>query len=160
MHVAHHDCKNDPDRLSWWKFVESALPYFTMAIDALQNLDRGNRSVERCVSYLSQLKIVPLVSCELTHYVANFRRNERKLTWLEALVDESTTSYGQDLLAGDGNTPAIVGAPTVGGSSTSRPMGSVMAPTRQVPVETDLNEFMLDTDLDFFGRCFDWNQQY
>jgi hypothetical protein len=121
-----------------------------MAIDALQNLDRGNRSVERCVSYLSQLKIVPLVSCELTHYVANFRRNERKLTWLEALVDESTTSYGQDLLAGDGNTPAIVGAPTVGGSSTSRPMGSVMAPTRQV----------LDTDLDFFGRCFDWNQQY
>jgi hypothetical protein len=68
MHVAHNDCKNDTDRLSRWKFVESALPYFNMAIDALQNLDRGNRSVERCVSYLSQLTIVPLVSCELTQF--------------------------------------------------------------------------------------------
>lgn len=64
MHVAHNDCKNDIDRLSRWKFVESALPYFNMAIDALQNLDRGNRSVERCVSYLSQLTIVPITSCE------------------------------------------------------------------------------------------------
>lgn len=64
MHVAHNDCKNDTDRLSRWKFVESALPYFNMAIDALQNLDRGNRSVQRCVSYLSQLTIVPITSCE------------------------------------------------------------------------------------------------
>lgn len=35
-----------------------------------------------------------------------------------------------------------------------------MAPTRQVPMEIDLNEFMLDTDLDFFSRHFDLNQQY
>lgn len=63
-HVAHNDCKNDNDRLSRWKFVEFALPYFDMAIDALQNLDRGNRSVERCVSYLSQLTIGPIASCE------------------------------------------------------------------------------------------------
>lgn len=29
-----------------------------------------------------------------------------------------------------------------------------MAP-RQVPIGIDLNEFMLDTDLDFFSRDFD-----
>jgi hypothetical protein len=160
MHVAHNDCQNDTDRLSRWKFVESALPYFNMAIDALQNLDRGNRSVERCVSYLSQLEIVPLVSCELAHYVPSYHRNKRMLTRMEARLDDSTMSYGQHLLTRDSNTSAIIGAPTAGGSSTSRAMGSVIAPTRQVPVETDLNEFMLDTDLDFFGRCFDWNQQY
>jgi hypothetical protein len=142
MHVAHDDCKNDTDRLSRWKFVESALPYFNMAIDALQNLDRGNRSVERCVSYLSQLTIVPLVSCELTHFVPCYYRKKRKLIRMEALVDDSTTSYSQHLLTRDNNTPAII------------------APTRQVPVETDLNEFMLDTDLDYFGRYLDLNQQY
>ena len=65
MYVAQNDCKNNVDRVSRWKFVENAIPYFKMAIDALQNLDRGNRSVERCVSYLSQLDIVPMTSCEL-----------------------------------------------------------------------------------------------
>lgn len=156
MHVAHNDCKNDTDRLSRWKFVESALPYFNMAIDALQNLDRGNRSVERCVSYLSQLTIVPITPCErpVTFQTTS---NQEKLTQTEALNDELTTSYSQHLLTRNGNTPAIVGAPN--GSST-RTMGSVMAPTRQVPMEIDLNEFMLDTDLDFFSRHFDLNQQY
>jgi hypothetical protein len=160
MHVAHNDCKNDTDRLSRWKFVESAIPYFNMAIDALQNLDRGNRSVERCVSYLSQLTIVPLVSCELSQYILSDHRYKRKLTRTKALVDDSTTSYNQHLLTRDSNTPAIVGALTAGGPSTGRAMGSVIALTRQVPVETDLDEFMLDTDLDFFGRYFDLNHQY
>lgn len=64
MHVARSDCRSIPDRLSQWKFVESALPYFDMAIEALQNLDRGNRLVDRCVSYLSQLTIFPMNSCE------------------------------------------------------------------------------------------------
>lgn len=76
---------------------------------------------------------------------------------MEAVNDESTTSYSQHLLTRNGNTPAIVSAPN--GPST-RTMGSVMAPTRQVPMEIDLNEFMLDTDLDFFSRHFDLNQQY
>jgi hypothetical protein len=79
---------------------------------------------------------------------------------MEALVDDSTTSYSQHLLTRGSNTPAIVGAPTAGGSFTSRAMGSLIAPTRQVPVETDLNEFMLDTDLDYFSRYFDLNQRY
>ena len=64
MHVAQNDCKINTGRLPRWKFVENALPYFNMAIDALQNLDRGNRLLERCVCYLSQLTIVPIASCK------------------------------------------------------------------------------------------------
>ena len=60
--MAYDDCKNDPERILRWNFVEAPLPYFNMAIEALQNLDRGNRVVERCVSYLSQLTILPIIS--------------------------------------------------------------------------------------------------
>lgn len=35
-----------------------------------------------------------------------------------------------------------------------------MAPTSEVPVEIDLNEFMLDTDLDFVSCYFSSNHQY
>ncbi|KAJ3453600.1 hypothetical protein MRS44_017847 [Fusarium solani] len=62
MQVAHDDCRRDPDRVSRWKFVEDALPYFNIAIEALQNLDRGNRVVERCVNYLSQLSLGPITA--------------------------------------------------------------------------------------------------
>lgn len=49
-------------RASHWDFMEQALPYFQMAIEALENLDRGNRVIERCVSYLSQLSTTSLGS--------------------------------------------------------------------------------------------------
>lgn len=39
-----------------------------------------------------------------------------------------------------------------GRMASSARMGNPGIPPRQVPVEIDLNEFMLDTDLDFFGR--------
>lgn len=64
MHVARNDIQIDPKRLSRWEFVEQALPYFNMAIEALENLDRGNRVVERCVSYLSQLTLMSIHPCE------------------------------------------------------------------------------------------------
>jgi hypothetical protein len=62
MHVARIDIQNEPKRLSRWEFVENALPYFNMAIEALSNLDRGNRVVERCVTYMMQLSIRPISS--------------------------------------------------------------------------------------------------
>ena len=40
-----------------WDFVEQSRPFFNMAIEALRNLDRGNRVVDRCVQYLSQLSL-------------------------------------------------------------------------------------------------------
>lgn len=45
---------------SRWKFLESSAIYLNMAIEALQNLDRGNRVVQRIVDYLSQLALAVL----------------------------------------------------------------------------------------------------
>ncbi|KAG9251910.1 transcriptional regulatory protein GAL4 [Emericellopsis atlantica] len=129
MQVAHDDCKKDPARVSRWKFVEDALPYFNMAVEALQNLDRGNRVVERCVSYLSQLSLGPIASSSL---------------------DDAMAQYGQHT---HGRSTPAGGATQL---SSARAMASMTAPS-QVPIEIDLNEFMLDTDLDFFSRSFDIN---
>ncbi|VUC26112.1 unnamed protein product [Clonostachys rosea] len=131
-HVAHNDCNGHTQRFSRWKFVEKALPYFDMAIEALQNLDRGNRVVERCVSYLSQLSLAPLnpASSSLASNGDGYHNTE------QSLPNES---------AGHG---ASVRLPT-----------SFMAP-RQMPMEIDLSEFMLDTDLDFFHRQMDMNHHY
>lgn len=35
--------------------ISSARPYLDLAAEALQRLDSGNRVIERCVEYLSQL---------------------------------------------------------------------------------------------------------
>ena len=64
MHVARNEIQNDPSRISRWEFVENALPYFSKAIEALEDLDRGNRVVERCCSYLSQLVLLPISASE------------------------------------------------------------------------------------------------
>lgn len=40
-----------------WRFLNNPTMYLNMAIEALQNLDRGNRVVQRMVDYLSQLTI-------------------------------------------------------------------------------------------------------
>uniref|UniRef100_A0A0B7KLQ8 Zn(2)-C6 fungal-type domain-containing protein n=1 Tax=Bionectria ochroleuca TaxID=29856 RepID=A0A0B7KLQ8_BIOOC len=132
-HVAHDDCKSDTERFSRWKFVEKALPYFNMAIEALQNLDRGNRVVERCVSYLSQLSLAPLGS---------------------ASSGLPSHDYSHDTThPGEANGSVGHGAPSV------RVSNGFMAP-RQMPMEIDLSEFMLDTDFDFFNRHMDVNQHY
>ncbi|CAG9981191.1 unnamed protein product [Clonostachys byssicola] len=132
-HVAHDDCKTDTERFSRWKFVEKSLPYFNMAIEALQNLDRGNRVVERCVSYLSQLSLAPLGS---------------------ASSDLPSHDYSHETThPGEANGSIGHGAPTV------RVSNGFMAP-RQMPMEIDLSEFMLDTDFDFFNRNMDVNQHY
>lgn len=48
-----------------WAFAEQARPYLNMAIEALHNLDHGNRVIERCVQYLSQLSLVLVRQSEL-----------------------------------------------------------------------------------------------
>lgn len=68
MHVARNDIQSDPKRTPRWEFVEQALPYFNMAIEALENLDRGNRVVERCVSYMSQLTLFPISACKSSRH--------------------------------------------------------------------------------------------
>lgn len=50
--VASKECRRHPDL---WGMIPSARPYLDLAAEALQRLDSGNRVIERCVEYLSQL---------------------------------------------------------------------------------------------------------
>ncbi|CAM1508662.1 Fc.00g055100.m01.CDS01 [Cosmosporella sp. VM-42] len=140
MHVARNEIKTDPKRLSRWEFVEQSLPYFNMAIQALENLDRGNRVVERCVSYLSQLTLLSISPSSLDEIALDHHH----------LNHHSSTNR---------NAYANTTAGSNHHQSFARVLNSGMAP-RQVPMDIDLNEFMLDTDLDFFSRHFDVGPQY
>ncbi|KAK3936611.1 hypothetical protein QBC46DRAFT_269289 [Diplogelasinospora grovesii] len=116
MHVARCEIQNDANQLSRWQFVQDALPDFNMAIEALRNLDRGNRVVERCVSYLSQLTLVPISSSML-----------------------------------DGSA---IPTPTPFNYHPAAAISDLAALPRQAPMDIDLNEFMLDTDLDLLNMSW------
>lgn len=60
-----------------WKFLESSAIYLNMAIEALQNLDRGNRVVQRIVDYLSQLALAVL---SLREFSPSHLRNSRPIS--------------------------------------------------------------------------------
>ena len=49
----------EPQRNSeQWRFVEKSRPYLDLAAEVLHRLDSGNRVIERCVEYLSQLSMI------------------------------------------------------------------------------------------------------
>ena len=78
-------------------------------------------------------------------------------------MGESTADYAHAIPNNGGSANGLPAAGAGGGgfppSVPARAVGPAMPP-RPVPWEVDLNEFMLDTDLDFFSRNFDLNQQY
>ncbi|RFU31829.1 hypothetical protein B7463_g4515, partial [Scytalidium lignicola] len=117
----------DSNLTSQWGFVEQCRPYFGMAIEALQNLDRGNRVIERCAEYLSQLSSALMgPTCP----------------------SDMALSYGfldNNHNASHGNSTNVL---------------HQMQTPKQVPVESDLSEFMIDTDMDLVGKYFDVNRQY
>ena len=49
--------RESPKNPSLWEPVERSRPYLDLAADALRQLDSGNRVIERCVEYLSQLAL-------------------------------------------------------------------------------------------------------
>lgn len=53
--VSSKESIHDP---SQWSVVDRARPYLDIAVDALKRLDSGNRVIERCVEYLSQISVV------------------------------------------------------------------------------------------------------
>ncbi|KAL6249362.1 hypothetical protein RBB50_003215 [Rhinocladiella similis] len=107
---------------SRWKFLESSAIYLNMAIEALQNLDRGNRVVQRIVDYLSQLALavlsLPSSNIDATTILPSANSYD----------PFSSTSNHQDLFSNQ----------TIG--------------QKELPMEIDLSEFTLDTDLDWFTR--------
>jgi hypothetical protein len=49
--------KESPHNPGLWDSVERSRPYLDLAADALRRLDSGNRVIERCVEYLTQLSL-------------------------------------------------------------------------------------------------------
>ncbi|KIW39315.1 hypothetical protein, variant [Exophiala oligosperma] len=111
---------------SQWKFLESSALYLNMAIEALQNLDRGNRVVQRIVDYLSQLALA----------VLSLSSGNVDATTILPSVNSyelfSSTNNHQDLF------PLRSSHQTIG--------------QKEVPMDIDLSEFTLETDLDWFTR--------
>ncbi|CAK7219252.1 hypothetical protein SCUCBS95973_003756 [Sporothrix curviconia] len=170
-----------------WEFVEDALPYFGMAIEALENLDRGNRVVERCVSYLSQLVLVPInPSASVPFPGASATTNAGSSSLAPGtgpqlfMMNGSTAagyphSYGQaqghhghhSHHGGNAAAAAAQGYPPphhghvhphamAMGAGAGAGSGVVMPrqPQQLLPMEIDLNEFMLDTDFDLLNMAW------
>ncbi|KIW29792.1 uncharacterized protein PV07_05580 [Cladophialophora immunda] len=117
---------------SQWKFLESSAIYLNMAIEALQNLDRGNRVVQRIVDYLSQLALAVL------------SMSSHNLDASSILP--SANSY--DPFASASNQQDLFPV-----RSSHQAIGQ-----KELPMEIDLSEFTLDTDLDWFTRHFEPNR--
>ncbi|KAJ9377612.1 transcriptional regulator family: Fungal Specific TF [Paecilomyces variotii] len=127
--VSSKESIHDP---SQWSVVDRARPYLDIAVDALKRLDSGNRVIERCVEYLSQISVV-----------------------LMAL-----TSNGPIPNTSSGMYPPSYG-PNLGATPTSQSMSNMPGRynfNNQSPVGVDLGEFMIDSDLDFLGKLFDLNR--
>ncbi|ERS94911.1 hypothetical protein HMPREF1624_08622 [Sporothrix schenckii ATCC 58251] len=179
-----------------WEFVEAALPYFGMAIEALENLDRGNRVVERCVSYLSQLVLVPINPSlgggggnggipqggpHTGHAVPagpyGVQNPSETHTQNESRMQgqSQSQSEGQSQSQSQGPTGYVQGYPSHPGNMHSHPHLMTMAmgtgpgggpgghggasvfprpPQQLLPMEIDLNEFMLDTDFDLLNMAW------
>ncbi|KAL1866395.1 hypothetical protein Plec18167_009063 [Paecilomyces lecythidis] len=127
--ISSKESIHDP---SQWNVVERARPYLDIAVEALKRLDSGNRVIERCVEYLSQLSVV-LVALTSNGPIPN------------TVANMYPPSYG----------PHLSSTPT---SQNLSHMGGRYNFTNQSPVGVDLGEFMIDSDLDFLGRLFDLNR--
>ncbi|KKA20471.1 hypothetical protein T310_5522 [Rasamsonia emersonii CBS 393.64] len=122
-----------------WETVERSRPYLDLAAEALRCLDSGNRVIERCVEYLSQLSLA-----------------------LAALTSNGTPSFNNNgglvgnYANGNGYPAGMVSPPiaqTAAASANMANRGNPF-PLSQSPVGIDLGEFMIDSDLDFLGRLF------
>lgn len=58
--------KESQHNLDQWRMIENARPYLDLAADALRHLDSGNRVIERCVEYLTQLSMILKATSEFS----------------------------------------------------------------------------------------------
>ncbi|KAL1963182.1 hypothetical protein VTN77DRAFT_8615 [Rasamsonia byssochlamydoides] len=131
--------KESPHNPALWDTVERSRPYLDLAVEALRRLDSGNRVIERCVEYLSQLSLA-----------------------LAALTSNGAPSLNNNSSMvgnfGNGYPPTGIVTPPI--SQTAAAAGAPLTnrnnqfPLSQSPVGIDLGEFMIDSDLDFLGRLF------
>lgn len=117
-----------------------------MAIEALRNLDRGNRVVDRCVQYLSQLSLI------LTSGTCFFAP---LFCFLDQL-SKTTTVYQSDGMLNYGFLNNDFATSEIDSASLSQRL----QPLNQLPMDMDLSEFMINTDMDFLGRYYDVSRQF
>ncbi|CAL5868861.1 uncharacterized protein PFLUO_LOCUS3088 [Penicillium psychrofluorescens] len=130
--VSSKESRHDP---SQWCAVEQSRPYVDMAAEALRRLDSGNQVIERCVEYLAQLSMI-LKATNGTGTGAGTGISESSI--YGAGVPLQAPMYAPDLVLqqhGTGHQPTM----------WSNNM--------------DLGEFMMDNDLDFLGRLFNFNHE-
>ncbi|KAL2393537.1 Transcription factor FBD3 [Exophiala dermatitidis] len=154
---------------SRWDFVDHIPRYLTMAIEALKHLDRGNRVIDRCVVYLAQLSATltshsPSTNFDPSYFVVgsngnnvntgNGARRSNTNTVPSVNPIDNTTQIDQNLDVGVNQHQQHSSQ-----HYQQQPLATTSR-TFQMDVETDLNEFMLDTDLDLFARQFDLFRQY
>lgn len=126
-----------------WSTVTSSRPYLDLAADALRRLDSGNRVIERCVEYLSQLSMILKSSSK--HCLSSF------VAWCQK------TRYSHSNVALDessGLRPDSLPMMPMYSSEFTSSSGADHAAWSDV----DLGEFMMDNDLDFLGRIFNLSQ--
>jgi len=117
--VAPQSVKEGPIQPSTpWGFIERAPQFLNMAIMALRHLDRGNRVIIRCVECLSHL-----CSTHLSSFSSS-RAETETLAGLHNGFPPGRDGFQTDV------------------SVVSQPLAS-----REWPIDMDLNEFMLDTDV-------------
>ncbi|KAJ5921542.1 transcriptional regulatory protein GAL4 [Penicillium verhagenii] len=120
LFISSKESQHNPEQ---WRIIESSRPYLDLAADALRHLDSGNRVIERCVEYLTQL----------------------------SMVLKATTS-------GEQTIPRIPAGPHL-----PLPVPDMIPPhNADYPMwsNVDLGEFMMDNDLDFLGRMFNFNHSH
>ena len=151
------DSEGDIPR-SQWKFLDSSAFYLNMAIEALQNLDRGNRVVQRIVDYLSQLALAVLSLCEFfpSHLTTHDHLTVRRMLTMyshqasnnldTSSILPSVNSY--DPFASTGNQQDLFPI-----RSSHQTVGQ-----KELPMEIDLSEFTLDFDLDWITRNLEANR--
>ncbi|KAJ5701552.1 transcriptional regulatory protein GAL4 [Penicillium malachiteum] len=117
--VSSKESQHNPDQ---WRFVESSRPYLDLAADALRHLDSGNRVIERCSEYLTQLSMI-----------------------LRGTIPDERTTPSNPALQAPMSVPHLISP-----QNTEYPMWSNL----------DLGEFMMDNDLDFLGKMFNYQQPH
>jgi hypothetical protein len=150
-----------------WEFVEASLPYFGIAIEALEQLDRGNRVVERCVSYLLQLVLVPINPGQQAANESGLPPGGPQ-TGPAIAHDhyghhsqaQGSSGYAQGYPSHHGHVHPHAHLHTVtmssgaAGSNGGPGVALPRQPQQVLPMEIDLNEFMLDTDFDLLNMAW------
>ncbi|GAW23680.1 hypothetical protein ANO14919_132550 [Xylariales sp. No.14919] len=144
-HLSHNESKHGAHQdVLLWGFTDVSLPYFNMAITALQGLDPGNPVVERCVNHLSHLAGGLGGAGKSTGNDSVGRAMLQPYRELGTAYQDSSVEVSTEREQGAEQYTAASDHDQLNPRSTYQALG--------LPgVEIDCDEFMLDTDFYLFA---------